>query len=777
MSDAGDSGGDRGDSHHPESDTDKQRIEESKPEADRDEDSSRVQAENEGIQESRQEAQAPSSQQNQTPRKRMVTIKVILLDGSDITLDIDKRIKGQDMINLICHELDLIETDYFGVLYKDSQEARNWIDPLKEVRKQIGGGPWVFYFNVKFYPPDPSQLKEDITRYQLCLQLREDIQKGKLPCSQVTHALLGSYVVQSQLGDHDTERHGNDTSYLAPFNFAPNGTTAEDQKKLEEKVLELHKTHKGQTPAEADLHFLENAKKLAMYGVDLHHARDAEGVDIMVGVCEKGLLVYRDRLRINRFAWPKILKISYKRNNFYVKLRPGEYERFESTIGFKLANYRAAKRLWKSCVEHHTFFRLVTPERPTKRPLIHLGSNFRYSGRTLHQTRQATATIDRDNPSFKRASPADRGTKSLDGYSGSSEHDTDRENEVILAQNVTAEESERPRSIIEDQKMPYADNPEDAHKYQSQESEEEDKSGPQPSDGPDDEGLLSSEGGGIITRETTVTTTTTTKTFTVNQDEEGQNILEGEPTRLEVQIPDTTVTTTTFYTELKSPHSEKVFLELAPKQEQETPLVMDESSPQEESAPPQPSNNEEGEGQQVVVVTVATEESPAPQQETPAPMEEDDELVQVSPTNQDAQPFVRTANIVHQVGGDDDETVHTTDVPYVQTENTTITFEKENPDLIDGDGTLISAQTLSSETCTTTTTTHITKTVKGNVTQTKVEKKIVIQGDGDIDHNQVLAQTLEEEKKSNPSFTVTRIEVRKEGEEVLDVTNGETEVE
>lgn len=29
----------------------------------------------------------------------------------------------------------------------------------------VSAGPWNFAFNVKFYPPDPSQLTEDITRY------------------------------------------------------------------------------------------------------------------------------------------------------------------------------------------------------------------------------------------------------------------------------------------------------------------------------------------------------------------------------------------------------------------------------------------------------------------------------------------------------------------------------------------------------------------------------------------------------------------------------------
>lgn len=162
--------------------------------------------------------------------------------------------------------------------------------------------------------------------------------------------MLGSYLAQAELGDYEPDEHG--PNYLADFRFAPNQTP-----ELEEKVSELHKQHRGQKPSEAELRYLENAKKLAMYGVDLHQAKDSAGVDIMMGVCASGLLVYRDRLRINRFAWPKILKISYKRNNFYIKIRPGEFEQFESTIGFKLANHRAAKRLWKTCVEHHTFFR------------------------------------------------------------------------------------------------------------------------------------------------------------------------------------------------------------------------------------------------------------------------------------------------------------------------------------------------------------------------------------------------------------------------------------
>uniref|UniRef100_A0A673JHW1 Band 4.1-like protein 2 n=1 Tax=Sinocyclocheilus rhinocerous TaxID=307959 RepID=A0A673JHW1_9TELE len=340
-------------------------------------------------------------------KMKMVVCHVTLLDGSQFSCEVEKRAKGQYLFFQVCEQLNLLEKDYFGLSFKDNAEQRCWLDPTKEIKRQIRNSQWQFAFSVKFYPPDPSQLTEDITRYLLCLQLRQDIASGRLPCSFVTHALLGSYTLQAELGDHDPEEHRLD--YISDFQFAPNQT-----KELEEKVVELHKSHRGMTPAQSDAQFLENAKKLSMYGVDLHHAKDSEGVDIMLGVCANGLLIYKDRLRINRFAWPKILKISYKRSNFYIKIRPGEAEQFESTVGFKLPNHRAAKRVWKVCVEHHTFFRLVSPEQSTKTKFLTLGSKFRYSGRTQAQTRQASSLIDRPTPYFQRTS-SKRISRSLDG--------------------------------------------------------------------------------------------------------------------------------------------------------------------------------------------------------------------------------------------------------------------------------------------------------------------------------------------------------------------------
>ncbi|XP_076786221.1 band 4.1-like protein 1 isoform X7 [Arvicanthis niloticus] len=361
-----------------------------------------------GLSERTTPSKAQKSPQKIAKKFKSAICRVTLLDASEYECEVEKHGRGQVLFDLVCEHLNLLEKDYFGLTFCDADSQKNWLDPSKEIKKQIRSSPWNFAFTVKFYPPDPAQLTEDITRYYLCLQLRADIITGRLPCSFVTHALLGSYAVQAELGDYDAEEHmGN---YVSELRFAPNQT-----RELEDRIMELHKTYRGMTPGEAEIHFLENAKKLSMYGVDLHHAKDSEGIDIMLGVCANGLLIYRDRLRINRFAWPKILKISYKRSNFYIKIRPGEYEQFESTIGFKLPNHRSAKRLWKVCIEHHTFFRLVSPEPPPKGFLV-MGSKFRYSGRTQAQTRQASALIDRPAPFFERSS-SKRYTmsRSLDG--------------------------------------------------------------------------------------------------------------------------------------------------------------------------------------------------------------------------------------------------------------------------------------------------------------------------------------------------------------------------
>ncbi|XP_045553484.1 uncharacterized protein isoform X23 [Salmo salar] len=344
-----------------------------------------------------EEKTALAEEAKPSKRPRIMQCKVTLLDDTLFECELGKHATGSDLFVKVCDHLNLLERDYCGLAVWDTPTSRTWLDASKEIRKQVADYTYEFTFNVKFYPPDPAQLTEDLTRYYLCLQLRKDILSGLLPCSFVTLAMLGSYTAQSELGEYDPEVHGS--HYTKELRLAPG-----QGKELEDKVMELHRTYRSMSPAQADMLFLENAKKLSMYGVDLHQAKDLEGVDITLGVCSGGLMVYKDKLRINRFPWPKVLKISYKRSSFFIKIRPSEQEQYESTIGFKLPNYKASKKLWKASVEHHTFFRVSSVEPPSSRSrFLALGSKFRYSGRTQAQTRQASSMIARPAPRFTRS--------------------------------------------------------------------------------------------------------------------------------------------------------------------------------------------------------------------------------------------------------------------------------------------------------------------------------------------------------------------------------------
>ncbi|XP_055224450.1 band 4.1-like protein 3 isoform X18 [Gorilla gorilla gorilla] len=868
-----------------------------------------------------------SSKLSRSPLKivkkpKSMQCKVILLDGSEYTCDVEKRSRGQVLFDKVCEHLNLLEKDYFGLTYRDAENQKNWLDPAKEIKKQVRSGAWHFSFNVKFYPPDPAQLSEDITRYYLCLQLRDDIVSGRLPCSFVTLALLGSYTVQSELGDYDPDECGSD--YISEFRFAPNHT-----KELEDKVIELHKSHRGMTPAEAEMHFLENAKKLSMYGVDLHHAKDSEGVEIMLGVCASGLLIYRDRLRINRFAWPKVLKISYKRNNFYIKIRPGEFEQFESTIGFKLPNHRAAKRLWKVCVEHHTFFRLLLPEAPPKKFLT-LGSKFRYSGRTQAQTRRASALIDRPAPYFERSS-SKRYTmsRSLDGEVGTGQYATTKgisqtnlittvtpekkaeeerdeeedkrrkgeevtpvsairhegktdsertdtaadgettatenslikrikgENVYVKHSNLMLEELEKTQddlmkhqTNISELKRTFLETSTDTavtNEWEKRLSTSPVRLAARQEDAPMIEPLVPEEtkeeteisekviflqqgsapflesqpsvikkmqegdsADSVVTSRQIIFQKTVPSTLETKQSS-GEKLMDGseifsllESARKPTEFIGGVTSASQSWVQKMETKTESSGIETEPtvhhlplsaeKVVQETVLVEERrvvhtsgdasySAGDSGDAAAQPAftgikgkegsaltegAKEEG-GEEVAKAVLEQEETAAASREG---QEEQSAAIYISETLEQKPHFesstVKTETISFgsvSPGGVKLE-ISTKEVPVVHTETKTITYESSqvDPGTDLEPGVLMSAQTITSETTSTTTTTHITKTVKGGISETRIEKRIVITGDADIDHDQALAQAIKEAKEQHPDMSVTKVVVHKETE-------------
>uniref|UniRef100_A0A8D3APP2 FERM domain-containing protein n=1 Tax=Scophthalmus maximus TaxID=52904 RepID=A0A8D3APP2_SCOMX len=715
---------------------------------------------------------------------KIMQCKVTLLDGSDYTLDVEKRARGQMLFDKVCDHLNLLEKDYFGITYKDIDNQKNWLDPSKELKKQIRTGPWNFAFNVKFYPPDPAQLTEDITRYYLCLQLRDDVVSGRLPCSFATHTVLGSYTVQSELGDYDPEELASD--YIGELRFAPNQT-----KELEEKVMELHKTYKGMTPAEAEIHFLENAKKLSMFGVDLHHAKDSEGVEII------------DRLRINRFAWPKILKISYKRNNFYIKIRPGEFEQFESTIGFKLPNHRAAKRLWKVCVEHHTFFRLVSPEAPPKK-FLSLGSKFRYSGRTQAQTRRASSQIIRPAPFFERfSSKRYNMSRSLDGAPIMENHETlmkdgatDGAAKVIAKGDIittvtTEKKAEEEKAEQEDARMDEAETPEPTVTTPLR---QDTKDTEPPAEMVKHQTNISElkrsflETGGSAQGLTEWEKRLSSSPVHSPRADEAPMIepLEPQDVSLSPQaagylvklVADSIVTDGATSSgphgiSLSTTMDDDVFMDAALREvEEKTPDSQDERlvlkvSPgavrQEVS---QAISDKKGtliilkedkvdaEGDELGVLSEKEEpevpgEADAEKNKLLSSSTEKETIEEdVAAVIEARTTVVKTPSLKIDVKADDisldSSDAGTKEMPVVHTETKTITYE--------------AAELMLVSFC------SVGQTVKGGVSETRIEKRIVITGDSDIDHDEALAQAIKEAKEQHPDMSVTKVVVHKETE-------------
>ncbi|XP_041255998.1 protein 4.1 isoform X16 [Onychostruthus taczanowskii] len=829
--------------------------------------------------------------QKAVKRHRTMYCKVVLLDDTIFECSLDKHTKGQDLLKKVCDHLNLLEEDYFGLATWDTPTSRTWLDPAKEIKKQVHGGPWDFTFNVKFYPPDPAQLTEDITRYYLCLQLRQDILTGRLPCSFATLALLGSYTVQSELGDYDPDLHGPD--YISEFKLAPNQT-----KELEEKVVELHKTYRSMTPAQADLEFLENAKKLSMYGVDLHQAKDLEGVDITLGVCSSGLLVYKDKLRINRFPWPKVLKISYKRSSFFIKIRPGEQEQYESTIGFKLPSYRAAKKLWKVCVEHHTFFRLTSTEAIPKSRFLALGSKFRYSGRTQAQTRQASALIDRPAPQFERTA-SKRASRSLDGAVAviTPERSPRPTSAPAIAQSHPAEPApakstvkdvatskvgkETAKSDVRREEFPLEkpQEPVDASKVRKTHIEVTVPitNGAQPQQPAEKEEELIRmrkkrskrlDGENIYIRHSNLMLEDLDKTqeeikkHHANISELKKNFMESVPEprpsewdkRLSTHSPFRSLnvngqipTGADGVKKVTVPSSERQKMSDFLSQEDvaavaewssfntgfawegsrqsvvfsETPVPPasqpsaswhfgasslsseeeeKEEEEQEEAVPSRSASEEDLTCGKGVCVDVEKDSELSEPEPPPSPATlprqpwggEEEEVAEDGEDsfafrkphgecpNPDAPngllelircfqpPLVKTQTVtISDVSSAVKSEIPTKEVPIVHTETKTITYEAAQTDGGNGDldpGILLTAQTITSETTSSTTTTQITKTVKGGISETRIEKRIVITGDADVDHDQVLAQAIKAAKEQHPDMSVTKVVVHQETE-------------
>ncbi|XP_054209027.1 band 4.1-like protein 4A isoform X3 [Homo sapiens] len=334
--------------------------------------------------------------------------EVLLLDESKLTLTtqqqgIKKSTKGSVVLDHVFHHVNLVEIDYFGLRYCDRSHQTYWLDPAKtlaEHKELINTGPpYTLYFGIKFYAEDPCKLKEEITRYQFFLQVKQDVLQGRLPCPVNTAAQLGAYAIQSELGDYDPYKHT--AGYVSEYRFVP------DQKEeLEEAIERIHKTLMGQIPSEAELNYLRTAKSLEMYGVDLHPVYGENKSEYFLGLTPVGVVVYKNKKQVGKYFWPRITKVHFKETQFELRVLGKDCN--ETSFFFEARSKTACKHLWKCSVEHHTFFRMPENESNSlSRKLSKFGSiryKHRYSGRTaLQMSRDLSIQLPRPDQNVTRS--------------------------------------------------------------------------------------------------------------------------------------------------------------------------------------------------------------------------------------------------------------------------------------------------------------------------------------------------------------------------------------
>ncbi|XP_005599567.1 band 4.1-like protein 4A isoform X4 [Equus przewalskii] len=334
--------------------------------------------------------------------------EVLLLDESKLTLTsqqqgIKKSTKGSVVLDHVFRHINLVEIDYFGLRYCDRSHQTYWLDPAKtlaEHKELINTGPpYTLYFGIKFYAEDPCNLKEEITRYQFFLQVKQDVLQGRLPCPVNVAAQLGAYAIQSELGDYDPYKHT--AGYVSEYRFVP------DQKEeLEEAIERIHKTLMGQAPSEAELNYLRTAKSLEMYGVDLHPVYGENKSEYFLGLTPVGVVVYKNKKQVGKYFWPRITKVHFKETQFELRVLGKDCN--ETSFFFEARSKTACKHLWKCSVEHHTFFRMPENESNSlSRRLSKFGSmsyKHRYSGRTaLQMSRDLSIQLPRPDQNVARS--------------------------------------------------------------------------------------------------------------------------------------------------------------------------------------------------------------------------------------------------------------------------------------------------------------------------------------------------------------------------------------
>uniref|UniRef100_A0A0V0J345 protein-tyrosine-phosphatase n=1 Tax=Schistocephalus solidus TaxID=70667 RepID=A0A0V0J345_SCHSO len=338
-----------------------------------------------------------------------ITCNVVFLDDKSELFKVDKHARGQLLLDLVFEFLELLERDFFGLQFSDYTcnpgPVLRWLDSTKTLKKQLrGSSAHTLWFRVKFYLPDPIWLQDELTRYQIFLQVRKDILDGSLTAPLPILAKLAGLCLQSELGDYSIEE--NKPGYVGQFRLIPNQNA-----EFEAQALEAHMTYRTLVPSAAELEYLNIARRLDLYGIHPQEVTDPSHTRLSIGVSAAGLVVFREKKRIHLYSWQTIEKISFKGKSFFIQLKqqtPGSgfhkgessteatpfdmtvTGKFNRTPTFIFDSGKRAKVFWQFAVTCHTFFRVKEPNS--------VGSGSTANGRTtFHRLNAISATAGYTN--------------------------------------------------------------------------------------------------------------------------------------------------------------------------------------------------------------------------------------------------------------------------------------------------------------------------------------------------------------------------------------------
>ncbi|KAM4602760.1 FERM domain-containing protein 5-like isoform 2-T2 [Polymixia lowei] len=276
---------------------------------------------------------------------------------------------------------------------------QHWLEFSKSISKQMKSQPpFTMCLRVKFYPPDPAALKEEITRYLVFLQIKRDLYHGRLLCKTSDAALLAAYILQAEIGDYDPGKHPE--GYSSKFQFFP-----KHSERLERRIADIHKTELiGQSPETSELNFLQKAQMLETYGVDPHPCKDVSGNPAFLAFTPFGFTVLQGNRRVHFLKWDEVTKLKFEAKTFHIYANQKEDKKIILT--YFAPTPEACKHLWKCGVENQAFYKLEKSSQVrtvSSSNLFFKGSRFRYSGRVAKEVMEQSAKIKRDPPEIHRA--------------------------------------------------------------------------------------------------------------------------------------------------------------------------------------------------------------------------------------------------------------------------------------------------------------------------------------------------------------------------------------